>query len=91
MSSPLSNMVISWVLVMDDQKWKEVSSIQGDSGGPFTVADSQTGVHTLVGAVSFGLGCARVSNIQPYSLHCNVQCLFLATDQLVTYSKSCIL
>merc|ERR1712080_577787 len=26
----------------------------GDSGGPFTVADSQSGAHTLVGAVSFG-------------------------------------
>ena len=33
---------------------------QGDSGGPFTVADSQSGAHTLVGAVSFGFGCARV-------------------------------
>merc|ERR1719239_523738 len=31
----------------------------GDSGGPFTVADSQSGAHTLVGAVSFGVGCAR--------------------------------
>jgi len=31
----------------------------GDSGGPFTVADSQSGAHTLVGAVSFGFGCAR--------------------------------
>jgi len=31
----------------------------GDSGGPFTVADAQSGVHTLVGAVSFGIGCAR--------------------------------
>merc|ERR1712004_522349 len=31
----------------------------GDSGGPFTVADSQSGAHSLVGAVSFGYGCAR--------------------------------
>merc|ERR1711936_924830 len=31
----------------------------GDSGGPFTVADSGSGAHTLVGAVSFGIGCAR--------------------------------
>jgi len=31
----------------------------GDSGGPFTVADSGSGAHTLVGAVSFGVGCAR--------------------------------
>ena len=37
--------------------------IQGDSGGPFTVADSTSGVHTLVGAVSFGIGCAMVSNM----------------------------
>ena len=51
-------------MVMGDQNWPEVSitkfSIQGDSGGPFTVADSQSGAHTLVGAVSFGVGCARV-------------------------------
>merc|ERR1711971_1456882 len=31
----------------------------GDSGGPFTVANSTSGAHTLVGAVSFGVGCAR--------------------------------
>jgi len=31
----------------------------GDSGGPFTVANSTSGAHTLVGAVSFGIGCAR--------------------------------
>ena len=39
---------------------------QGDSGGPFTVADSGSGAHTLVGAVSFGVGCARVRS--SYSL-----------------------
>jgi len=32
---------------------------QGDSGGPFTVANSTSGAHTLVGAVSFGDGCAK--------------------------------
>ena len=37
--------------------------IQGDSGGPFTVANSTSGAHTLVGAVSFGDGCAKVLNI----------------------------
>merc|ERR1712130_161976 len=31
----------------------------GDSGGPLTVANSTSGAHTLVGAVSFGVGCAR--------------------------------
>ena len=36
--------------------------LQGDSGGPLTVADSDSGAHTLVGAVSFGRGCARVGS-----------------------------
>ena len=43
--------------------------LQGDSGGPFTVADSGSGAHTLVGAVSFGIGCARVGSKTLYSLH----------------------
>ena len=38
------------------------SFLQGDSGGPLTVADSDSGAHTLVGAVSFGRGCARVGS-----------------------------
>ena len=45
--------------------------LQGDSGGPFTVADSGSGAHTLVGAVSFGIGCARVGSSYSSS-HCKV-------------------
>ena len=30
-----------------------------DRGGPLTVADSKSGAHTLVGAVSVGYGCTR--------------------------------
>ena len=34
----------------------------GDSGGPFTVKSSSTNQHDLVGVVSWGKGCAAVSN-----------------------------
>ena len=32
---------------------------QGDSGGPLVVDDSSTSQNTLVGVVSWGIGCAR--------------------------------
>ena len=41
--------------------------MQGDGGGPLTVADYTSGAHTLVGAVSWGIpsnttsGCAKVT------------------------------
>ena len=35
------------------------NSHQVDRGGPLTVADSKSGAHTLVGAVSVGYGCTR--------------------------------
>ena len=38
---------------------------QGDSGGPFTVKNSETLKHDLVGVVSWGDGCAAV-RIQSY-------------------------
>ena len=34
----------------------------GDSGGPFTVKNKETNQHDLVGVVSWGYGCAAVSN-----------------------------
>lgn len=30
---------------------------QGDSGGPVFTSETQTGVHTIVGVVSFGISC----------------------------------
>ena len=37
-----------------------VDVTQGDSGGPFTVKNSTTSQHDLVGVVSWGDGCAAV-------------------------------
>ena len=36
---------------------------QGDSGGPFTVKNSGTNKHDLVGVVSWGDGCAAVGMV----------------------------
>merc|ERR1712053_2178 len=41
-------------------------SCQGDSGGPFTVKE-ETEQHSLVGVVSWGLGCAADSFYGVYS------------------------
>ena len=46
-------------LIIDNDN-DENDPLQGDSGGPLTVADSTSGAHTLVGAVDWGVGCARV-------------------------------
>ena len=36
---------------------------KGDSGGPFTVKETTTEKHELVGVVSWGAGCAAVGKM----------------------------
>ena len=52
-------MMATMKLIIDNDN-DENHPLQGDSGGPLTVADSISGAHTLVGAVGWGVGCARV-------------------------------
>ena len=52
-------MMATMKLIIDNDN-DENDPLQGDSGGPLTVADSISGAHTLVGAVGWGVGCARV-------------------------------
>ena len=52
-------MPLTMKLIIDNDN-DENDPLQGDSGGPLTVADSTSGAHTLVGAVGWGVGCARV-------------------------------
>ena len=54
-------MILNYNNDADDDNGQD-DFLQGDSGGPLTVADSDSGAHTLVGAVSFGRGCARVGS-----------------------------
>jgi len=55
--SAVSTSITSDMLCAGGEAGKDACA--GDSGGPLTVANSETGAHTLVGAVSFGFGCAR--------------------------------
>ena len=52
-----SNSISSDMLCAGGVKGKD--GCQGDSGGPLVVEDAQTKQDTLVGVVSWGIGCAR--------------------------------
>ena len=55
--SGYSNSISSDMLCAGGVQGKD--GCQGDSGGPLVVEDAQTKQDTLVGVVSWGIGCAR--------------------------------
>ena len=40
---------------------------QGDSGGPLNYEDPATGLYSVIGIVSFGIGCAEVGHPGVYT------------------------
>jgi secreted trypsin-like serine protease len=54
----VNNITPDMICASDNVGGTERDSCQGDSGGPLMVQDPGTGIFTVVGVVSWGIGCA---------------------------------
>ena len=66
-----------------------IDSCQGDSGGPLTYHNSTSGKTSLVGVVSWGIGCAERTRAGIYARVGHCQVLSWISKHFDDYAKVC--